>query len=221
MANQPSATHSTNSNKLVEASYDKIASEYLSWTLSTPSPRLSYLATLLTHLPNPSSSKILELGCGAGVPGTQFLAQSCSHVTGIDISSAQIALAKQHVKETNTEFIQSDMLALKFEKGSFDAVVGLYSILHLTREDQVVLMEMIRGWLKPGGWFVGNFSLMANELRGTWIGGQEMFWGGWGRGEWIGILKDAGWEVEKYDVVVDVEDGREVSFLWVMAKTKE
>jgi ubiquinone/menaquinone biosynthesis C-methylase UbiE len=213
-------TNAPNSNKLVEESYDKIAAEYLDWTLSTPSPRLEYLSTLLNHLPNPSSSKILELGCGAGVPGTQFLAKSCSHVTGVDISSAQIALALEHVKGPNTTFIQSDMLALNFEKGEFDAVVGLYSILHLTKTDQVVVMEKIRSWLKPGGFFVGNFALTGSEGTVAWIGGQEMFWGGWEKEEWLGVLRDGGFEVLKGDVVKDVEDGRDVNFLWVLGKTK-
>ncbi|KAG4440835.1 hypothetical protein IFR05_003707 [Cadophora sp. M221] len=213
-------TKAPNSNKLVEESYDKMAAEYLDWTLNTPSPRLEYLSTLLKHLPNASSSKILELGCGAGVPGTQFLSKSCSHVTGVDISSAQIALALEHVKSPNTKFIQSDMLALDFEKGEFDAVVGLYSILHLTKTDQVVVMEKIRGWLKPGGFFVGNFGLTGGEEMGTWIGGQEMFWGGWEKEEWLGALRSGGFEVLKGDVVKDVEDGRDVNFLWVLGKTK-
>ena len=208
-----------NNNKLVEESYDKIAAKYLDWTLSTPSPRLKYLATLLKHLPDPSKSRVLELGCGAGVPGTQFLAKSCEHVIGVDISSAQVKLAKEHVKEGSTEFIQSDMLALKFEKGTFDAVVGLYSILHLTKADQLILMEKIRSWLKPGGYFVGNFALTEIEATGTWLGGEKMFWGGWEKEEWLGKMKDGGFELLEGNVVKDVEHGRDVRFLWVLAKS--
>ncbi|CZT13469.1 hypothetical protein WAI453_012429 [Rhynchosporium graminicola] len=222
MGIQPTSQVIPSTNKLVEESYDKIASQYLDWTLSTPSPRLSYLSLLLKELPSPSSAKVLELGCGAGVPGTQFLAKSCAHVTGVDISSAQITLANQHVKSTysNTEFIQSDMLALDIEQGSFDAVVGLYSILHLTRSDQVVAMELIRGLLKPGGVFVGNFSLEGTAKTGTWIGGEKMFWAGWEKEDWLGKLEEGGFEVLKADVVVDVEDRREVRFLWIVAKIK-
>ncbi|KAK0118648.1 hypothetical protein ONS95_007530 [Cadophora gregata] len=212
------STDTPNTNKLVEESYDKIAAEYLDWTLSTPSPRLEYLATLFKHLSDPSKARVLELGCGAGVPGTQFLAKSCAHVTGVDISGAQVKLAREHVKDGSTEFIQSDMLALNFEKGTFDAVVGLYSILHLTKEDQVVLMEKIRGWVKPGGYFVGNFALTGSEGTSTWLGGEKMFWGGWEKEEWLGKLKEGGFDVLKGDVVKDVEDGRDVNFLWVLAK---
>lgn len=208
-----------NSNKLVEESYDKIAAEYLDWTLSTPSPRLEYLATLLKHLPDPSKSRVLELGCGAGVPGTQFLAKSCEHVIGVDISSAQVKLAKKHVKEGSAEFMQSDMLALKFDKGTFDAVVGLYSILHLTKADQLILMEKIRSWLRPGGYFVGNFALTEIEATGTWLGGEKMFWGGWEKEEWLGKMKDGGLELLEGNVVKDVEHGRDVRFLWVLAKS--
>lgn len=112
------------------------------------------------------------------------------------------------------------MLALDFENGEFDAVVGLYSILHLTKTDQVVVMEKIRGWLKPGGFFVGNFALTGSEETGTWIGGQKMFWGGWEKEEWLELLRNGGFEVLKGDVVKDVEDGRDVNFLWVLGKTR-
>ncbi|KAG4425548.1 hypothetical protein IFR04_001245 [Cadophora malorum] len=212
------STNAPNTNKLVEESYDKIAAEYLDWTLSTPSPRLEYLAILHKNLPDPEKARLLELGCGAGVPGTQFLAKSFEHVIGVDISSAQVELAREHVKEGSTEFIQSDMLALEFEKGTFDAVVGLYSILHLTKADQPVLMEKIRGWLKPGGYFVGNFALTGREATSTWLGGEKMFWGGWEKEEWLGKMKNGGFEVLQENVVTDVEDGRDVNFLWVLAK---
>ncbi|OWP01106.1 methyltransferase [Marssonina coronariae] len=205
---------------LVQQSYDKIADTYLEWTLSTPSPRLAYLQTLLSHLSSPSTSHILELGCGAGVPGTRFLSKSCGRVFGVDISLAQIERARKNVGSANADFVRSDMMALDFPDGRFDAVVGLYSILHMKKEEQVVLMERVCRWLKLGGVFVGNFALTGKEDTGPWLEGEKMFWGGWEEKDWLRNVEGAGFDVLQGDVVMDVEDGREVNFLWVVAKSR-
>ena len=44
----------------------------------------------------PPGASVLDLGCGAGVPTTQELAQ-CFRVTGVDISARQVALAQQNI----------------------------------------------------------------------------------------------------------------------------
>ena len=83
--------------RLVEAGYDKIAQQYLTWTKQADSPRGRYLQQILDHLPA-EAAEVLDLGCGAGIPCAQTLALH-AHVTGVDISAAQIALAQQHVPE--------------------------------------------------------------------------------------------------------------------------
>lgn len=213
-------THNDSTNILVQQSYDKIASIYLDWTLNGPSPRLDYLAHLISLLPTPSTAKILELGCGAGVPGTQFLSKMCGHVVGVDISDAQIELARKHSPSDNVEFMRSDMMSLDFSEGEFDGVVGLYSIFHLKKAEQSVLIKRIESWLKPGGIFLGNFALGGTEETHTWLGGEKMFWAGWEEKEWLGIVEQVGFEVIKGDVVPEVENGKEVSFLWVAARKR-
>src|SRR5689334_18380438 len=94
--------------RVVANGYDIIAQRYLAWSAREPSPqRMRYLALLNNLLP--PGAEVLELGCGAGVPVTQALAQKC-RVTGVDISAAQIALAREHVP--NAKFIHSDMIEL-------------------------------------------------------------------------------------------------------------
>src|SRR5450756_1937313 len=140
------------SKKIVEQSYDKIAPAYLKWTSSFPSPRLTYLNKLLPLLPPPSSTSILDLGCGAGVPSTQILARHASSLVAVDISATQLELAKENVKGeegehgVTVEFVKSDMHALSFPDETFDAIVGFYSIIHLPREEQVALTKSIERW---------------------------------------------------------------------------
>ena len=106
---------------------------------------------MLSKMNVPSNADVLELGCGAGVPGTELLSSRCRNVIANDISSAQIELAKSRVGATNVDFSQEDMTKLEFEPGSFDAVVAFYSIIHLPREEQAILFQNIYSWLRYGG----------------------------------------------------------------------
>src|SRR5690242_12506740 len=91
--------------RIVAAGYDVIARRYMEWSDLDPSPaRLRYLARLLELVP--LGTDVLELGCGAGIPVTQALA-AWRQVTGVDISAAQVALAREHVPQAT--IIQADM----------------------------------------------------------------------------------------------------------------
>jgi ubiquinone/menaquinone biosynthesis C-methylase UbiE len=94
----------------------------------------------------PRGSKILEVGCGAGV----FTAELMRHgydVWGIDLSEAMI----KYAQETSgiRRFSVGDMENLEFSDNTFDAVTCLGVIEYLER-DEAALREMWRV-LKPGG----------------------------------------------------------------------
>lgn len=222
------------SKHLVEQSYDRIAPEYLKWTSSFSSPRLTFLDKLLPLLPSRSSTApaILELGCGAGVPCTQILAKCASRLVAVDISSAQLELAKENVEgggggDGTVEFLKKDMHELEFADESFDAVLGFYSIIHLPREEQVAMMEKVGAWLKPGGYFLANFA--AGESEENWnenwlVEGSGMFWSSWDEGKTLKMVRGAGLEVLEGSVVWEDEGSageRNVGFLWVFARKGE
>lgn len=83
-----------------------------------------------------------------------MLAKHSSNVTANDISGAQIELAKQHVP--GVKFVKGDMMGLEFGEGSFDAVAAFYSVIHLPRDEQAVMLKRIWGWLKDGGYLLVN-----------------------------------------------------------------
>ncbi|KAJ5317606.1 hypothetical protein PENANT_c038G05438 [Penicillium antarcticum] len=215
------ANHDLKEN--IKRAYDDIADKYLTWTEHSHKVRLAYVNTLLQNLNSTTETIILELGCGAGVPVTQLLSSNENfRVTANDISSAQIALAKQTLPESVT-LIEGDMMGLDFANESFDAVLAMYSIFHLPREEQVTILRRIFGWLKPGGFILANFPAgeFDSQFNEAWLGGQKgvMHWSGWGK-EKIGvILKDVGFGIIVDEVVVDSEEAdHDVAFQWVLAK---
>ncbi|KAJ6034845.1 hypothetical protein N7499_002062 [Penicillium canescens] len=213
----------------IKQAYDDIANKYLTWTEPTHKVRLTYLNRLLQNLETATKATqatILELGCGAGVPCTQHLASNPSFkITANDISSSQIELAKQTLPDSVT-LIQCDMMGLEFKQESFDAVLAMYSIIHLPRDEQITILTRIFGWLKPGGWILANFSEgeFDSSFDEAWLGGKKgvMYWSGWGKEKMRGILGDVGFVVKVDEVVVDQEevDGVQCdsAFQWVLAR---
>ncbi|KIX95601.1 uncharacterized protein Z520_08721 [Fonsecaea multimorphosa CBS 102226] len=203
---------------LVQNGYNKIAQTYLDWIHGKPTARLKYVEKLLSELQSPSEANVLELGCGAGVPGTRFLAQRCGQVFANDISQAQIDLAKANVPEENVLFIQGDMTSLKFDPSALQAVVAFYSIIHLPRDDQRRLIQQIWEWLSPAGYLLCNLGVADNPgSTADWLG-SRMYWSSFDVETSIKMLKDTGFTITQSEVLHDDEDGRQVPFLWVLAK---
>ncbi|KAF2498016.1 methyltransferase [Lophium mytilinum] len=217
----------------LKASYDAIAPTYNEWTIPHSATRLHYLDKLLSRLPTSTSTpvSVLELGCGYGVPVTQkLLSYPNFTVTANDISSVQIELARASLlpdpsgpAHGRLKLLECDMLALNFEPGTLDAVVGMYSIIHLPRAEQVEMLRKIVTWLKPGGWLFANFG--AEEFAGAenqnWLKEEKgwMFWSGWGSEGTVEKVKEAGLEVVVQETQQDVVDGK--VFLWILARKSD
>ncbi|KIM92155.1 hypothetical protein PILCRDRAFT_39524, partial [Piloderma croceum F 1598] len=199
---------------LVEHGYNAIAPAYLAWYVPRPSTtRLRYLHKLLTLLT--PGERVLELGCGAGVPCTQALINHGLNVTGVDISSAQIALAREHVPQAT--LVHADMMSLSFEPGTFDAIVAFYSFFHLPQEEQEMMVGKISRWLKKGGRLLFNsITDEGDQILEDWLG-AKMFWSGLGVEGNINILKKNGLKVVEDEVAVDVVEQEEETFHWVLA----
>jgi len=94
---------------------------------------------------------VLDAGCGAGY-GSNFLAESGARwVLGIDISPEAIHFAAQNYACRNLTFCVMDCTLLGLKSQTFDMVVSLELIEHLTQPNQF-LAEVVRV-LKPDGLF--------------------------------------------------------------------
>ncbi|KAK6223193.1 methyltransferase [Colletotrichum tabaci] len=211
----------------LKESYDIIAPAYNDWTAQHSSLRIEYLEKLMEKLlaAKPLSgqmSLVLELGCGCGLPATERLLLAPDvFVTANDLSSTQIALARENLARHGTDrvaFVEGDMMGLDFADASFDAIVAMYSIIHLPRDEQSDMIRRIAKWLKPGGLLLANFASenMPGLVMDKWLHDKGwMYWSGWGADETLSKVKDAGLEVILNDVVQDEVDA---TFLWILAK---
>src|SRR6185436_5933856 len=79
-------------------------------------------------------ARVLDLGCGCGVPLTKALAEA-ANVVGVDFSGVQLRRARQLLPPA-AALLRADMTALEFKPGAFRAVVAAYSIIHVPLECQ-------------------------------------------------------------------------------------
>lgn len=141
------------------------------------------LASLL-----PAGARVLDLGCGAGIPATRDLAANGLQVLGVDFSAVQVSRAHRLVPAAS--FVQADMTELSVRPGTLDAVVSFYALIHVPLADQRVLLPRIRDWLRPGG-----YALLIVGA-GRWTGTEEylgaaMFWDHANTGTYLSWLEAA------------------------------
>lgn len=132
-----------------------------------------WLAPLLDGLP--AGGRLLDLGCGCGIPDDAYLAQRFD-VLGIDLSDVQVRRARAAVP--TARFRRADMTAIDFPHGSWDAVVCLYALIHVPLREQRPLIRRVRRWLRPGGYFLVVTGYAAYQgTEADWLGsGAPMYW---------------------------------------------
>jgi SAM-dependent methyltransferase len=197
--------------RIVTAGYDDVADAYLErFGISTV--RQKWLRRLIDGLPA-TGSRVLDLGCGAGIPVARDLAMLGHIVVGVDGSPQQIVRARQNVPQAT--FIEADMCSVTFEACSFDAVGAFYSITHVPPAQQGALIVSIATWLKPGGTLVASFGTGASrEWTEEWLG-TTMFFGHVGETEALRFLAEAGMLVRQSSV--EKQDNEEAEFIWIEA----
>jgi SAM-dependent methyltransferase len=194
---------------LVRRGYDTISRAYRtdgggSSTTSSESTASyqGWIAELTARLE--PGARVLDIGCGAGVPADRFLVDAGLEVTGIDISPVQIERARALVSEAT--FVCCDIVDVALEPQSLDAVVSLYALIHLPLEDQRELLPRILATLRPGGLF------LAVVGHGRWTGvedylGAPMFWDHADADTYLRWLHDDGFDVLWHRFVPEGDTG--------------
>ena len=203
--------------EIVARGYDAIALRYAEWAGRIDSPTLEWVRDLDARLAD--ESDVLELGCGRGVPVTRELARR-HRVTGVDISAVQIELARHHVPEAS--FAHADAGELVVAEGSLDAVVALFLFGHLPGDEQRELVTRIGLWLRPSGHLLATFGVgePGEEIADDWLG-TPMFFASLGGDAYPALVRDAGLQIVRDEVVPQREPGHgEVSFRWLLARAE-
>jgi len=160
----------------------------------------------------PKRARILDMGCGAGVPYTKFLVTKGHEVTGIDNSEKLLKVAKKLIKKA--KFIEGDFSTYEF-KGKYDAIVSFYAIFHIPRSQHRRLFEKIHSLLKKNGLVLITLGAEDMKLEVSEFIGSRMAWSSYSIEKNRKLLINAG-----FKILVALEDNRHEHHLWILAQKK-
>ncbi|MCE7740320.1 MAG: class I SAM-dependent methyltransferase [Candidatus Heimdallarchaeota archaeon] len=195
--------------EIVRKGYDEIALKFKEFrNIFDNLQELEHLATLL-----PEKAKVLDVGCGIGIPVARFFVDYGFSVTGIDISERMVELAKQNVPKA--EFFQYDMNELVFPDNAFYCITAVYSLFHVPREKHFSILKNFHRMLKQEGILFFCVGHLGGDDTDEFLG-EEMFWSNYPPERTLSLVKEAEFEI-LFDEVLD--RGDELQY-WVFARKK-
>jgi SAM-dependent methyltransferase len=128
--------------------YDLIAEWYASERIDqTGVPETLALVGML-----PARARVLDIGCGNGLPITRALVAADVRAVGID--SAPNMLARFRVNLPGTPVVRGSAQRLPFADGTFDGAVAWGVMFHLPQVEETKVIASVARVLKPGGWLL-------------------------------------------------------------------
>lgn len=121
--------------------------------------RLRFITDRLTG----TAPRVVDVGCGGGIL-TEALAKHGARVTGIDLSTLSLNVARQHAERgaLAIDYREIDVETLaREEAGSFDAVTCMEMLEHVPEPARVI--AACAQLLRPGG--VAFFSTINRNLK--------------------------------------------------------
>lgn len=201
---------------IVEHGYDAIAETYLEKRVELASAEeRGFLERVLAAIT--PGSVVVELGCGAGVPFTAALA-AVSRVVGVDLSSAQLRLARARVP--SARLVRADMATFAVRPASVDVVAAFASIGHVPRGLHGSLYRSIASWLRPGGAFASQHPTGDNpeEIDDDWMG-APMYFSHPDLDGTLELIRTAGLAIESVEAIRGNEhDGRVSTWAGILAR---
>lgn len=199
-----------NTKRIIAQGYDQIAERYPKWQGKTPSDRMVPYVDRATERLGPRA-RVLDLGCGKGVY-TRYLSERFE-ATGVDISGVALRYARRDAP--GATFLRADMASLAFAPGSFDAIVALYSVIHVPREEHEPLVRRLFDWLRPGRrlFVVMGSSDWEGSEQDWLVSGVEMHWSHYDAETNLKLVERAGFEVLLSEIEPDPLDGAHLFIL--------
>lgn len=123
------------------------ADRYRPYLVGDPQRRLvtRIASALETSLSRTAGTSLLDVGCGRGGPAILLADRLGADVTGVDVVTPGLAMARENAGETAVapSFVAGDAVALPFADGAFDACTAIDAIVYVP-EKRAVFADLAR-----------------------------------------------------------------------------
>ena len=162
-------------------------------------------------------ARVLDLGCGSGLPTAMQLDEAGLQVVGTDESEVLLRYARR--RAPHAQFLCRDMRDLA-DIGEFDALVSFFSLIMLPKADVVELLNAAHEVLR------GPRLLAISTVYGNFDDFPIMFLGvpvkvtAWPTDELVEVVEKAGYEILQTDEVdAEAEPGRMERQIFIRARS--
>ena len=166
---------------------------------------------------------VIELGCGDSLPIGIDLLDSGFDYTGIDLSEAQIELARKNNPDYQSAFVVGEMLSemQNQAKNSIAGVCAFFSIFHIPRTHHVSLLTSIYANLKSDGVLLITIDPTAwEDVNENWlVENNKMYWSFFSS-KWYEItLQEIGFtQISMYQTKISFNNQDEIQNFYLFKK---
>ena len=109
---------------------------------------LHYAKRILSNLKNKNPKRILEVGCGTGLLGANFVNDE-SYLLGIDTSPGMLEVFTEKFKGLNASSKLINLEEVELDENQFDLIISTMAFHHLKNPEE--MMIKLKKLLAPGG----------------------------------------------------------------------
>lgn len=102
---------------------------------------------------------VLDCACGSGY-GSKLLMDNGLNVTGVDLCQKAITHAQEKYTSQSGQFLCQDIDQLNFADESFDAVITLETLEHVSNDTCHKFLGKISQYIKPGGIVIASSPML-------------------------------------------------------------
>lgn len=146
--------------------------------------------------------KILDIGCGTGLPIAKYLSGHNFNVTGIDASDKMIAVAKSN-EIRNAHFCTYDFFEFESDE-KYNGIIAWDSLFHFPKERQKEIYGKIYNLLAPGGFFLFTHGKEEDEHVDEMFG-EPFYYSCLSKDFVLDLIKKIGFEL-KYSIEHFIEE---------------
>ncbi|EKO3490647.1 class I SAM-dependent methyltransferase [Vibrio fluvialis] len=197
----------------MKTDYDAIAEDWNRLRTHLPAPDLALFELFRCYIP--PQGRVLDLGCGHGIPIAAMMTERGFTLTGVDRSERLLSLARSAMPQQ--EWIQSELESFE-PVGHYHGVIIWDSMFHLPRHEHLTLLGKVFEALEPEGVVILSSGGSDTDLPPFTdiMLGHEFFYDAFPVSLLLRHCREMGFRILRHELVNEPDGGRDKGRLGVV-----